>query len=124
MRRARAAPRRLLAAFVNAAAAERALTSEAAVVIVCAGRLERFSLEDALFAGWLCARLEARGATLEGAAARLARALAPRDAAEVRALVEGSSHGRYLRSLGPEFAADVEFCARLDAIDRAFELTG
>jgi len=40
----------------------------------------------------------------------------------VRALVQGASHGRYLRSLGPEFARDVEFCAGLDTISQAFEV--
>jgi hypothetical protein len=39
----------------------------------------------------------------------------------VRRAVEGSSHGRYLRTLGPQFVADVSFCARLDTVPRAFE---
>ena len=40
----------------------------------------------------------------------------------MRALVQGSAHGRYLRSLGPEYARDVEFCAGLDTVGEAFEL--
>jgi hypothetical protein len=44
------------------------------------------------------------------------------DPGKGRALVEGSSHGRYLRSLGPAFARDVAFCAVLDRFDRAFEV--
>jgi hypothetical protein len=36
--------------------------------------------------------------------------------------VQGASHGRYLRTLGPEFIADVETCGTLDSRDRAFEL--
>ena len=120
IRRAAGARRRLLAAFVNASAAAASLAGERRAVIVCAGKLGRFALEDALFAGWLCARLEHDGARLEGAGATLARALAPRDPDEVRRLVEGASHARYLRSLGPEAAADVEFCSRLDVIPRAF----
>ena len=122
MGRARGAHRRMLAAFTNASAVATALAREREVVIVCAGKLGRFSLEDTGLAGWLCARLEARGAALAGAAGRLARTLAPRDAGEVMALVQGSSHGRYLRTLGADFAADVEYCGRLDALDRAFEL--
>jgi 2-phosphosulfolactate phosphatase len=122
MRRAARARRRLLAAFVNASAVVVALARERDVVIVCAGKLGRFSLEDMLLAGWLCARLVEGGATLESPAARLARALAPRDESEVRALVQGASHGRYLRTLGPDFAADVEVCCRLDSIDRVFDL--
>lgn len=124
LRRARGARRRILVAFVNAGAVADALAPEREVVIVCAGKLGRFSLEDMLLAGWLCARLEAHGAALAGPAARLARALAPRDAAEVLALVQGSSHGRYLRSLGADFAADVDDCGRLATIGRAFELPG
>jgi hypothetical protein len=40
----------------------------------------------------------------------------------VRALVQGCAHGRYLRSLGPEYARDVEFCAGLDTVPVAFDL--
>lgn len=114
--------RRWIAAFVNATAAARALAGASFVLVVCAGKLGRFALEDAAFAGGLCATLEEEGARLEGEAARLVRALAPRDAGEVRALVQGVSHGRYLRRLGGEFARDVEWCARLDAIGQAFEV--
>jgi phosphosulfolactate phosphohydrolase-like enzyme len=92
------------------------------VLIACAGQEGRFALEDAAFAGWLCERLAQRGAALAGPEARLARTLAPRDAGEVRAVVEGSSHGRALRRLGADFARDVAFCAGLDSIGEAFEL--
>ena len=40
----------------------------------------------------------------------------------VRTALESSSHGRYLRSLGGEFLRDVERCAEIDALDRAFEV--
>jgi 2-phosphosulfolactate phosphatase len=123
MRRARGARRRVLAAFVNASAVVTALATERRIVIVCAGKLGRFSLEDAALAGWLCARLAEGGAELSGGAARLALTLAPRDAAGVRVLVQGSSHGRYLRTLGPPYAADVEYCGRIDTIGRAYELS-
>jgi 2-phosphosulfolactate phosphatase len=113
---------RFLAAFVNASAVVEALAGRAVVHILCAGKLGRFALEDAACAGWLCQRLADRGAALEGEGARLCRALAPRDAAEVRALVQGCSHGRYLRALGAGFARDVEFCGALDALPRAFAI--
>ena len=115
------ARRRVLAAFVNLSPVVERLRAERDVAIVCAGKLGRFALEDAACAGLLCQRLRERGAWLAGASARSAHSLAPRDAGEVRALVQGSAHGRYLRSLGSEFARDVEFCARLDVVDRAFE---
>jgi 2-phosphosulfolactate phosphatase len=121
--RASAGARRIVpGAFVNAGAALAAVAADDEIAVVCAGRLGGFSLEDAACAGWLAARLAGRGAKLVGEAAAFARALAPRDAAEARALVQGSAHGRYLRSLGPEYARDVEFCAGLDTVGEAFEL--
>ena len=116
------AGRRVLAAFVNASAAVEAVASEREVALVCAGKLGAFSLEDAACAGWLGAKLAERGGRIEGAGARLAVRLAPHSRREVRAVLQGSSHGRYLRSLGETFARDVEFCAGLDRIDRAFEI--
>ncbi len=113
--------RRLLGAFVNASAVLDALAGQRRVWLVCAGTRGGFALEDAACAGWLCARLEARGARLEGGNARLVRGQAPRDAHEVRAMVQGCAHGRALRALGPEFARDVERCGALDRLDRAFE---
>ena len=110
-----------LGAFVSATALVEALCGRPRVRLVCAGKLGGFALEDAALAGWLALRLEERGARLEGSAARFVRPLAPRDAGEVRALVQGAEHGRYLRGLGPEYAADVEVCAGLDTLDRAFE---
>jgi 2-phosphosulfolactate phosphatase len=113
---------RLLGAFVNASAVVEAVRECPFVLLVCAGKLGGFALEDAACAGWLCERLAARGARLEGAGARLALPLAPRGPAEVRAIVQGSAHGRYLRSLGTEYAADVEFCSRLDTVERTSEV--
>jgi len=115
------ARRRVLGAFVNAAAVVEAIAREPHVTLMCAGKQGRFCLEDAACAGLLCERLAARGARLDGAAARFARTLAPRDADETRRLLEGSAHGRDLRALGPAFARDVVACAALDSIDRAFD---
>lgn len=122
MRRALRARRVLLGAFVDAAAVVEAVRGEREVVLVCAGKLGGFCLEDAACAGWIAARLAERGAHAAGPGSRLARALAPPDAAGVRAVVQGCAHGRYLRSLGPEFARDVEACGALDALSRAFAL--
>jgi len=116
------ARRRVLGAFVNAGAVLAAIAPDEAVTVVCSGKLGRFALEDAALAGWLVERLAARGARVEGPAAAFVRRAAPRDAAGVRALVQGSAHGRYLRSLGAEYARDVEFCAGLDTIPEAFEV--
>ena len=109
---------RLLGAFVNAAALTDHLAGCRFVVLVCAGKLGRFALEDAACAGWLCAALERRGVALEGGGARLARSLAPAGAEEVRSLIQGTSHGRDLRRMGAGYARDVEYCASLDLLQR------
>lgn len=109
------ARRRLFGSFVALSATVEALADESDVVLVCAGKLGAFALEDAACAGTIAARLAARGARLEGDEARLAATLAVSDAAAVRALVEGADHGRWLCGLGDGFAADVAFCATLDA---------
>jgi 2-phosphosulfolactate phosphatase len=114
--------RRVLAAFVNVSAAVDRVRDAREVLIICSGKLGRFSLEDAACAGAIAVRLRALGARPLGAEARLVETLAPRDAEETRAIVQGCSHGRYLRRLGPEFARDVEACAELDTIAEAFEV--
>lgn len=114
--------RRRIGAFVNASALIDALAAERFVLLVCAGKLGRFSLEDAVFAGWVCAALEARGAACDGPTARFVRGLAPTAPGDIRALIQGASHARYLRRLGPEFARDIEFCATLDEVPQAFEI--
>jgi 2-phosphosulfolactate phosphatase len=119
---ARHARRRLLAAFINVSAVVEALAGEEEVAVVCSGRLGGFSLEDAACAGWIARALVRRGARPEGAAARAAVSLAPPDAAGVRALVEGSAQGRTLRGLGGGWVRDLDFCAGLDRLDRAFEV--
>jgi 2-phosphosulfolactate phosphatase len=119
---ARGAGRRVLAAFVNARAVVDRVRGEREIVIVCAGKLGRFSLEDAACAGLMLARLEAYGAVAANPAARIARSLAPVDAAEVRALVHGASHARDLAAMGGAYLRDLEFCSGLDTMDRAFEI--
>jgi 2-phosphosulfolactate phosphatase len=119
---ARGARRRLLGAFVNAGAVVEAVARDAAVVIVCSGKLGRFSLEDAACAGWLVRALERRGCAADGASARLARALAPAGPDDVLPLLEGASHGRYLRQLGGEFLRDLPRCAAVDSLPRVFAI--
>ncbi len=114
MRSAAPCRRRLLAAFVNLAAVVYAVVGEREIVIVCGGKLGRFSLEDSACAGLLVERLASRGATPSDPESRLVRALAPRVPSDVLRIVQGSSHARYLRGLGSAFARDVEFCAGLD----------
>ena len=110
--------RRWLASFTSLSAVVEVLAAESDVWLVCAGKLGGFALEDAACAGGIAARLAARGAMLANDAARLAATLACTSAGEVRALVAGSDHGRWLTSLGAGFAADVVTCATLDSCDR------
>jgi 2-phosphosulfolactate phosphatase len=113
--------RRWLASFPSLSAVVEALAAEAAgsdLWLVCAGKLGRFALEDAACAGTIAARLVSRGASLENADARLSATLACTSAGDVRALVAGADHARWLASLGEPFAADVAACATLDALDR------
>jgi 2-phosphosulfolactate phosphatase len=114
--------RRVLASFRNLTAAAERVRDTRDVVIVCSGKLGRFSLEDVACGAMVAARLETRGASPADPASAFARTLAPRDADDVRRVVEGSSHGRYLRTLGAAYARDVAFCSELDTLDQAFEI--
>jgi len=118
--RAIRARRRVFAAFVNGAAAVRAVGDAGTVAIVAAGASGRPALEDMAGAGWLLRRLLEAGARGPlGSAARAALAIAPRDADGVRVLVRGSDHARALRAHGRAGADDVDFCARIDVLDAA-----
>jgi 2-phosphosulfolactate phosphatase len=109
--------RRWLGAFVNASAVVRALAGEPRVAITCAGKEGAFALEDAACAGWIVRALVDAGAEPGNDAARLVARVAPHDAGEVRALVEGADHARVLAAMGREYVRDIAFCATLDALD-------
>ncbi len=110
---------RWLGSYVCAAAVLEALRGAERIRIACAGKEGAFALEDATCAGWFVSRLVAQGAEAANDAAHFCAAIAPRDAGEVRTLVEGCDHARVLCALGPEYAADVRFCATLDALAEA-----
>jgi 2-phosphosulfolactate phosphatase len=116
------ARRRVPGSFVTATATAKSVARERSVVVICAGKLGGFCIEDAAFAGWLVRALSPAGFEPKGAGARLALNLAPGDAAEVAAIVSGSAHGRYLSALGPEFRRDVEICSKLDVLDSVRDL--
>ena len=122
LRYAEGADERVAGAFVNAGAVVERLSGAAHVALVCAGALGHPALEDLGCAGWIARRLAERGAELDGAAARLAAAIGPTTAAEARALVESSRDARLLRGLGATYARDVDFCATLNRLPRAFAL--
>lgn len=103
----------LLAALTNApAVAAHLLGAGAPATLVCAGREEAFSLEDALCAGLICdAILRDRHWTGTDAARAAAALWARFGRARTPAALAGSDHGRYLLSLG--YAGDLDFAARV-----------
>ena len=113
---------RILAAFVNLSAVVERLRGAPEIVIVCSGKLGEPSIEDTACAGLLVRRLRDHGGEPVGAEAALAERDALPNEAAIREVVEGSEHGRYLWSLGAEFASDVAWCASLDVIDQVFEV--
>jgi len=113
--------RRVLGNFIALTATVESVKEEVDVWLVCAGKLGRFALEDATCAGTIAARLAAAGSTLANDDARLAATLARDDADAIRAAVTGCDHGRWLASLGAAFAADVEFCAQVDTLNRCVD---
>lgn len=105
--------RLLVCAFTNLGAVARALRDAPSVAILCAGREDRFSIDDALCAGTLVARLREE---LDGtpelddgsrAAAALADSLHPD-----RAFLAETAAGRALADIG--LAGDLEICAHVD----------
>ena len=105
--------RLLVCAFTNIGAVARSLMQAESVAILCAGREDRFSIDDALCAGTLVARLREElddppqlddGAR---AAAALADSLNPD-----RAFLAQTAAGRALADIG--LAGDLEICAHVD----------
>ena len=107
------AERVLVCAFTNLGAVATAVAADESLAVLCAGKRDRFSIEDALCAGHLIRRV------MEGAtgmfelndAARAARALAEQIDPD-RAFLEGVSGGRVLAEIG--LADDLEICGEVD----------
>lgn len=113
---AQPAGRILVGSLLNLGAVARAAADAQGLVVLCAGREGRFSLEDALCAGLLLDRIEAeRGEEPQlDDAARATRLLASSvrpDPAFLRTVAGGES----LVAIGLE--DDLEHCARLDVHD-------
>jgi len=119
---ASAAARVLMGAILNASAVARAVIREGRdLIIICAGTRGSFSLEDALAAGVILEALpraaEAEGYDLEADCDDLslaARAIAAHYRGRLDEALRSTHHGLDLESLG--FAADLDYCAQLDAI--------
>jgi 2-phosphosulfolactate phosphatase len=108
------AARVLVGAFLNLSAVARAVAGAERLTILCAGRDGRFSIDDALCAGMLIARLTEQGAAPElEDTGRAALALAGTFGADAGFLA-GTAAGRALVEAG--LGEDIAWCARVDAL--------
>jgi 2-phosphosulfolactate phosphatase len=105
----------VVCAFANVSAAAQHVRGEAELLVACAGDAGAFSLEDAVCAGHLVARLrdleDGDFDLNDGAAACESLYAVHRDA--VADCLRASSHGRRLVGLG--FGDDIEIAARIDS---------
>lgn len=110
------AERVVACAFTNLSAVARAVASDASILIQCAGREDRFALDDALCAGMLASRiLEAtEGERTVNDGARAVMALADGVTLDAGFLARCES-GRALAAIGLE--DDLKVCAELDRHD-------
>ncbi len=87
------------------------------VTIICSGKEDRFSIEDAVCAGMIANRLMAdtawRDATLNDAG-MVASLLGRRYEDRLQELLENCDHGRYLATIG--MATDLALCAAVDSV--------
>lgn len=110
------------AAFVNLSAVARRIADSESLVVLCAGKEDRFSLDDTLCAGHLVSRLmenEVGGAFELNDAAQGAVALAQSYPVS-EAVLRATAAGMALIEIG--LGADLADCADLDRYDRVPEM--
>ena len=103
----------LVASFLNLATVGRELADADEAAIVCAGRQDRFSMEDALCAGFLLKTIQGSGASglLMNDAGRVALELAGLHAPDI-AFFQSTAAGQALGAIGLE--DDLALCAEVD----------
>ena len=104
----------LATSFVNVSAVARRLAGVEDLLVVCAGREDRFALEDAVCAGALLRELSESGAAGLDDAARAAYVMAGRFSPNSDFLA-ATEAGRRLVEL--DLRSDLEWCARRDSLD-------
>jgi 2-phosphosulfolactate phosphatase len=117
MARSLNAQEQLICSFVNIErVTERVRPDGPAPVIVASGMNDRFSLEDAVCAGMVAAKLNelSPGTWDMNDGAHAAVALFDKFGSDIRRMLLDSAHGRYLTSLG--FGSDVETSSRVDSV--------
>ena len=107
-----AGSRCIVAAFLNVSAAATALADEEDVVLLCAGRVGRFSLDDAVCAGLIARRLAARDGVESSDGALAAIVLAAEWGDSIGGMLRSTAAGRQLESL--QLEGDVAYCGTLD----------
>ncbi len=105
------ADRVVAASFLNLSAAAAAVEDAERVVIVCAGKEDRFSFDDTLCGGHLIEKLRASGDRELNDGALAARALARSNKPSAKIFGQVAA-GRALASIGLE--PDLAFCAQVD----------
>ncbi len=111
------ASRTFICGFVNLGVVVDALSREREpIVVLCAGKLSQFAIEDAVCAGLMLEELQRKtGQKLElndGATAALI--LAERYKDSISEVVANSKHGKYLSKIGME--TDLPFCSDLNRL--------
>ncbi len=111
---ARAADRVLVASFLNAAAVADAARDDASIVVVCAGKEGRFSLDDVVCAGRIVRDLAGDGERPAAALDDAARAAADLALANPlsRDMLARTAAGRALVDAG--LGSDLDLCAKAD----------
>ncbi|HWF45101.1 MAG TPA: 2-phosphosulfolactate phosphatase [Candidatus Kapabacteria bacterium] len=110
----------LVTSFVNLSASVEALSSlpnfaSEHLVILCSGREEQFSLEDATCAGMLISRLTTRfGSSLLSDSARATLSVFRQYGDDIYRTLLESDHGRYLIELG--FKEDIRVASEIDSV--------
>ena len=101
------------ASFPNLSAAARAVADSARVIVLCAGRSDRFSMDDALCAGYLVRRIVglSRDSVEYNDAARAAAGMADTHSIDA-AFLERTAAGHALVEVG--LSQDLPICADVD----------
>jgi len=109
----------ILAGFVNLPSVVEVLFEEGdpyPLAILCAGKLNRFAVEDSVCGGQLIERINTRsgGDLIMNDAARVSLVLTKELGGDLIALLHSCDHGKYLASIGME--ADLPVCASMGVL--------
>jgi 2-phosphosulfolactate phosphatase len=110
-----AGSRCVVAAFLNVTAVAAALADEEDVVLLCAGRAGRFSLDDAVCAGMIAHRLGERSRVDATESARAAMVMAAEWGDSLVGMLRTTAAGRQLERL--QMDGDIAYCGTLDRFE-------